>query len=186
MVDGDFAMYEDEVQGVLKALRAAGINVVAIHNHMTHEQPRVVFLHYWAVGPAERVLFSEGPRLISATLDGGARAELTQAHGETVRDVRFTPDGRTAVFELPLSSGNGLYEAATDGSQPLRLLSGPAGIGGVAAYCFDCGRSLAITPDGAFASYIGDLDEEGVYELFASSLGAAPRRPVGPGETRRR
>jgi Domain of Unknown Function (DUF1259) len=52
VVDGDFAMYEDELQGVLKALRGAGINVVAIHNHMTRENPRVVFLHYWGVGPA--------------------------------------------------------------------------------------------------------------------------------------
>ena len=51
VVDGDFAMYEDELQGVLKALRGAGINIVAIHNHMTHEEPRVMFLHYWGVGP---------------------------------------------------------------------------------------------------------------------------------------
>ncbi len=50
VVDGDFAMYEGEVQGVLKALRGAGINVVAIHNHMLGETPRVVFLHYWGVG----------------------------------------------------------------------------------------------------------------------------------------
>jgi uncharacterized protein DUF1259 len=50
LVDGDFAMLEGELQGVLKALRAAGINVVAIHQHMTAEEPRVVFLHYWGVG----------------------------------------------------------------------------------------------------------------------------------------
>lgn len=53
VVDGDFAMYEGELQPVLKSLRGAGINVVAIHNHMTHEEPRVVFLHYWGVGRAE-------------------------------------------------------------------------------------------------------------------------------------
>jgi hypothetical protein len=52
VVDGDFAMYEDELQPVLRSLRGSGINVVAIHNHMTHETPRVVFLHYWGVGPA--------------------------------------------------------------------------------------------------------------------------------------
>ena len=52
VVDGDFAMYEDELQPVLKALRKNNIHVVAIHNHMTHENPRVVFLHYWGVGPA--------------------------------------------------------------------------------------------------------------------------------------
>ena len=53
VVDGDFAMLESEVQPVLKALRAGGIAVVAIHNHMTGESPRIVFLHYWGVGPTE-------------------------------------------------------------------------------------------------------------------------------------
>jgi hypothetical protein len=55
VVDGDFAMLENELQGVLKALRGAGINVVAIHNHMTQERPRVIFLHYWGVGPTARL-----------------------------------------------------------------------------------------------------------------------------------
>jgi hypothetical protein len=53
IVDGDFAMLESEVQAVLKALRAANINIVAIHNHMIGESPRYVFLHYWGVGPVE-------------------------------------------------------------------------------------------------------------------------------------
>jgi hypothetical protein len=52
VVDGDFAMREPELQGVLKALRGAGINVVAIHSHMTMESPRIVFLHYWGIGRA--------------------------------------------------------------------------------------------------------------------------------------
>jgi hypothetical protein len=51
VVDGDFAMLESELQPVLKALRGAGINIVAIHQHMTMESPRVMFLHYWGVGP---------------------------------------------------------------------------------------------------------------------------------------
>src|SRR4029079_2010395 len=53
VVDGDFAMLESELQPVLKALRAGGIDVVAIHNPMTDESPRIVFLHYWGVGPTE-------------------------------------------------------------------------------------------------------------------------------------
>jgi hypothetical protein len=53
VVDGDFAMLEGEVQGVLKALRRANINIVAIHNHMIGESPRYVFLHYWGVGSVE-------------------------------------------------------------------------------------------------------------------------------------
>jgi len=55
VVDGDFAMLESELQGVLKALRAAHINVVAIHSHMTHEEPRIMFLHYWGKGAAEEL-----------------------------------------------------------------------------------------------------------------------------------
>lgn len=54
-VDGDFAMLEGELQRVLKALRDAGIHIVAIHNHMTHEEPQYVFLHYWGKGPAKQL-----------------------------------------------------------------------------------------------------------------------------------
>ena len=50
IVDGDFAMRENEVQSVIKVLRGAGINIVAIHNHMINETPRYVFLHYWGAG----------------------------------------------------------------------------------------------------------------------------------------
>ena len=50
IVDGDFAMLEGELQNVLKALRGAGIAIVAIHQHMAGEQPRILFLHYWGVG----------------------------------------------------------------------------------------------------------------------------------------
>ncbi|MBL1265824.1 DUF1259 domain-containing protein [Candidatus Methylomicrobium oryzae] len=50
IVDGDFVMAETEVQGVLKALRGAGISITAIHNHMLGEQPRMIFLHYWGSG----------------------------------------------------------------------------------------------------------------------------------------
>ena len=52
IVDGDFAMREAELQNVLKTLRKAGINVVAIHQHMVGEEPRIMFLHYWGVAPA--------------------------------------------------------------------------------------------------------------------------------------
>jgi hypothetical protein len=55
VVDGDFVMFETELQPVLKALRGAGINVVAIHNHMVGESPRTVFLHYWGVGATDKL-----------------------------------------------------------------------------------------------------------------------------------
>jgi hypothetical protein len=64
LVDGDFAMKEDELQNVLKTLRRAEISVVAIHQHMTHENPRIIFLHYWGVGRA-----SELAKALKSALD---------------------------------------------------------------------------------------------------------------------
>jgi len=54
-VAGDVAMLANEVTPVLKALRANGLNVVAIHNHMTGGEPTVYFLHYWGTGPVEKL-----------------------------------------------------------------------------------------------------------------------------------
>jgi hypothetical protein len=54
-VAGDVAMLPSEVTPVLKALRANGLNVVAIHHHMTGTQPMIYFLHYWGTGPAEKL-----------------------------------------------------------------------------------------------------------------------------------
>jgi hypothetical protein len=67
VVDGDFAMTESELQPVLKALRHADIQIVAIHQHMTGEEPRIMFLHYWGIGHAE-------------DLARGLRAALDQTH----------------------------------------------------------------------------------------------------------
>jgi hypothetical protein len=52
LVDGDFAVMENELQPVLKSLRHDGINIVAIHSHMTDENPHILFLHYWGRGKA--------------------------------------------------------------------------------------------------------------------------------------
>lgn len=51
-VAGDFTMLEDEVKPVIATLIANGIEVVAVHNHMVHEKPRIFFLHYWGTGNA--------------------------------------------------------------------------------------------------------------------------------------
>src|SRR5437899_6994329 len=53
VVDGDFAVTEDELQPVLKSLLKEKINIVAIHSHMTNEEPRIMFFHYWGRGAAK-------------------------------------------------------------------------------------------------------------------------------------
>src|SRR5215468_5019540 len=54
-IAGDVAMLAQEVTPVLKALRSNGLNVVAIHNHMSGSQPAIYFLHYWGTGPVEKL-----------------------------------------------------------------------------------------------------------------------------------
>ncbi len=54
-IAGDVAMLESEITPVLKALRKNGLDVVAIHHHMTGDRPVVIFLHYWGRGPAEKL-----------------------------------------------------------------------------------------------------------------------------------
>ena len=54
-IAGDVAMLESEVTPVLKALRQNGLDVVAIHHHMTSDRPMIIFLHYWGTGPADKL-----------------------------------------------------------------------------------------------------------------------------------
>lgn len=51
-VAGDIAMLEEEVNSVIKVLRSNNLEVVALHNHMFGENPRIIFLHYYGRGPA--------------------------------------------------------------------------------------------------------------------------------------
>ena len=70
LVDGDFAVTEDELQSALKAMRVGGINIVAIHSHMTHERPRILFFHYWGKGPAKKLAEAIQGALLAAGLSG--------------------------------------------------------------------------------------------------------------------
>jgi hypothetical protein len=68
-ITGDFVLTGDEVNPVITALRANGIAVTAVHNHMLNEQPRLFFLHFWANDDASKLA-----RGLRAALDKTARA----------------------------------------------------------------------------------------------------------------
>ncbi len=74
-VAGDFTMLANEVAPVIKALVENGIEVVAVHNHMVHENPRIFFLHYWGIGNAEE-------------LAKGLRAALDQTGKKKISDTK--------------------------------------------------------------------------------------------------
>jgi hypothetical protein len=79
-IAGDVAMLAGEVTPVLKALRANGLNIVAIHHHMTSTQPTIYFLHYWGTGPIEKL--ANAFKAALAELDKGkatiAKSEAAQ------------------------------------------------------------------------------------------------------------
>jgi hypothetical protein len=70
LVDGDFAVEEDQLQTALKSLRRNGINIVAIHSHMTREQPRILFFHYWGRGAAKQLAREIQDALFASGLSG--------------------------------------------------------------------------------------------------------------------
>ena len=67
-MDGDFAMLADEMQPVLKTMREGGMNIVAVHQHMVHDEPHYLFMHYWGKGNA-----ADLAKTIRKALDAQAR-----------------------------------------------------------------------------------------------------------------
>ena len=52
---GDFVLIADEVNPVIRELRAHGLEVTALHSHMLRETPRLFFMHFWGVGTPEKI-----------------------------------------------------------------------------------------------------------------------------------
>jgi hypothetical protein len=74
-VDGDFIMAAAEVQPVLRALRKANINIVALHNHMIGEEPAFYFTHFWGKGTTRELSHA-----IRSALDAQANAGKSKGH----------------------------------------------------------------------------------------------------------
>jgi rhodanese-related sulfurtransferase len=98
VVDGDFACREEELQATLKSVRSAGINVVAIHQHMTGEVPRYIFFHYWGRGKAADL----------ATAVKMARGEQTKAAAATARLAGGFKEIKATQFEKQRKSSKAI------------------------------------------------------------------------------
>ena len=62
-ITGDFVLTADEVNPVIKALQANGIEVTAMHNHMLADEPRLFFMHFWANDDAQKLAKGLGAAL---------------------------------------------------------------------------------------------------------------------------
>jgi Domain of Unknown Function (DUF1259) len=67
-INGDFAMTGNEVQNVIAALRRGGIDIVEVHNHGLAEQPRLFYMHFWAVNDAVALARALRPALDATNL----------------------------------------------------------------------------------------------------------------------
>src|SRR5712691_8775525 len=112
-IAGDVAMLEDEVTPVLKALRKNGLDVVAIHHHMTGDRPVVIFLHYWGRGPAEKL--AAGFR---AALDniGGGHAGMS-AHSDSSSQE---PNDIVNAVKVTAQKDCGCGQCAAKGCDPCK------------------------------------------------------------------
>ncbi len=111
-IAGDIAMLENEVTTVLKALRKNGLDVVAIHHHMTEIRPVVIFLHYWGRGPAEKL--ANGFR---AALDELGRSKH---EGMAAHSAPSTADGSDIVNAVKAAAQKdcGCGQCAAKGCDP--------------------------------------------------------------------
>jgi len=157
-VDGDFAVREGELQPVLRSLRNAGINIVAIHHHMTHEEPRILFLHYWGRGPALKLADSLRRALLvqKGVAFNVSPADFEQARvaGATVVDVctakEFAAGHIPGALNLDVNGPDFAAQAAKlDKSKPV-LVNCHAGIRGAraAALFSDLGFTNIMNLDG--------------------------------------
>ncbi|MBS1718244.1 MAG: DUF1259 domain-containing protein [Armatimonadetes bacterium] len=125
---GDIALLQTEIDPVIDRLRAGGIQVVALHNHMTTEEPRLFYMHFQATGKANHianafrsaldVLGSTKPSVAPAkatkpTLDTNALAAIFGAVPQKFPSgvLRFSQprkDVHVTVEELPFTPAMGL------------------------------------------------------------------------------
>ncbi|QGV82371.1 DUF1259 domain-containing protein [Streptomyces ficellus] len=70
-VSGDFVMTAGEVQNVIVALRKGGVSVVELHNHALRDEPRLFYLHFWAVGDAVRLAHTLQRAKAATNLEAG-------------------------------------------------------------------------------------------------------------------
>ncbi|HTM36131.1 MAG TPA: DUF1259 domain-containing protein [Terriglobales bacterium] len=100
MVMGDLVLLQDEVNPVMKKLRAAGFEITAVHNHLLDETPRLMYMHYMGEGDAKQVATSLHDALAESKTPLGKPASAP-ADSEIPAWVKAVQDsvGRQGTFK---------------------------------------------------------------------------------------
>jgi hypothetical protein len=126
---GDFVLLPEEVNPVIQALLANGIEVTALHTHMLAEEPRLYFMHFWGVDQPDKL----------ATGLKAALAKVNIAHSEENTDGPPCPlpvasrhrDIHYGLGGMPRCRVN---RSAADGGLQVRLREKPGGLGTARIY----------------------------------------------------
>lgn len=98
MVMGDLVLLQDEVNPVMRKLRAAGFEITAVHNHLLDETPRIMYMHYMGRGPAAQLATSLRAALaVSKTPLAKPAAPAASAPPSWIKTVETTL-GRNGAF----------------------------------------------------------------------------------------
>ena len=125
MVMGDMVLTEDEVAPVIAKLQQAGIEVTAIHNHLQHETPRIMYMHIGGHGAAAKL--AEG--LHDALALTGTPAESTAS--PTPQKIDLDTSTIDQAMGRQGKDNGGVYQFAVPRAETIRDhgMIGPASMG---------------------------------------------------------
>lgn len=126
-VMGDLVLLQNEVSPVMEKLRAKGFEIMALHNHLLNETPRVMYMHYMGKGPVEQLAESLRAALALSKTPLGKPAPASSAAGtppawvntvEAILGRKGGYNGGVLAFGVPRSesiSMNGMPVAPAQG-----------------------------------------------------------------------
>ncbi len=123
MLMGDLVLTEDEVGPVMQKLLAGGVQVTALHNHLLHETPRVMYMHIGGMGDAVKLAqtVSAAVALTKTPPAGGAapaeeKLGIDQAQIEQALGQKGKVKGGILQFSVPRASKPTMHGAAIPNS----------------------------------------------------------------------
>lgn len=156
MVMGDLVLTEDEINPVLSALQAGGVEQTALHNHLLNESPRVMYLHIH--GHGERAAIARAIRsALAATrtpLDTGATPastaatqpfDLDTAQIASILNARGRVNG--GVYQVSVPRAETIRDVAVDEPSGTRIVPAAMGLGTAINFQPTGGGKAAITGD---------------------------------------
>lgn len=103
---GDLVLTEDEVGPVMQKLTSSGIEITALHNHLLHETPRIMYMHIHGSGEATK-LATAIHEALSAT-----KTPPPATPAATAPDLGFDAKQIDTILGHAGKNNNGVYQVA--------------------------------------------------------------------------